>query len=56
MIEEADVTDVIDPREWPDASEETEEDELLLDMKAGRGGASEVNTIEPCSSVRISRL
>jgi hypothetical protein len=53
MAEDAEVREDMDR---PEASEETDEDELDLCMNAGRGGAREAKTIEPCSSTRISAL
>lgn len=40
----------------PEASEETDEEELVRFIKEGRGGASVPYAIAPCSSTRISRL
>lgn len=55
----AEVAEVREPMElmdWPEASEDTEEEELVRFMNDGRGGASDPNSMIPCSSTRISRL
>lgn len=39
MADEADVSEVIDETERPEASDETDEEDVDLRMKAGRGGA-----------------
>lgn len=56
MTDEADVSEVMDPVEQSEVSDEMDDEELVLCMKAGRGGKRDPSTSDPCSSTRISRF
>lgn len=54
--EDAEVREPIELTDRPEASDSIDDVELVRFMNEGRGGASDPNSITPCSSTRISRL